>query len=81
MLLTTDELRSLTNRTQPAAHARVLARLGVPFHRHPFDGTLVVVRTAVERVLGASVTNNEQPEVFDVNLEAIRAHGSKAHTR
>lgn len=52
MLLTSDELRELTERIQSDAQARELDALGIPYRRRR-DKSLVVMRTVVETVLGA----------------------------
>ncbi|MBT2322565.1 DUF4224 domain-containing protein [Variovorax paradoxus] len=48
-----EELRRITRRKQPAAQARFLAAMRVPYRRR-CDGTLLVGRTAMEQaMLGA----------------------------
>lgn len=77
-----DELEQLLHRQRPTAQARVLTMLGIPFLRHPLDGTIIVARAALERALA----HNQAPAAADnvipmVNVEAIRAHGKTAKTR
>lgn len=47
MWLTESELADLTHRTKPAAQARALRDMGIPYHRRP-DGTLVVLRRTLD---------------------------------
>lgn len=54
--LTDAELLMITHLTQPAAQARALDRLRVPYARR-IDGTLLVGRDAMNRALGASTQN------------------------
>ena len=51
MLLTADELVELTGKTRRAMQRDVLDALGIPFKTRP-DGTLVVLRVAVQAALG-----------------------------
>lgn len=48
--LSDEELQELTDRVRPAAQARALEELRIPFKRRP-DGSLVVGRLAVENAL------------------------------
>ncbi|WP_366103024.1 DUF4224 domain-containing protein [Ottowia sp.] len=50
--LTELELRDATHRVRPSAQARALQSMGVPFRRR-LDGTLLVGREAIARVLEA----------------------------
>jgi hypothetical protein len=52
MFLAPDELRTLTGRTRPSAQARWLKAQGIKMLVRP-NGSLVVLRTAVEDSLGA----------------------------
>jgi hypothetical protein len=47
MFLSDTQVRELTKRQRPAAQARVLVHLGIPFLRRP-DGTLVVLAIHVQ---------------------------------
>ena len=51
MVLTPDELVSLTTEERRSAQRRVLEALGIPHKVRP-DGSLVVLRVAVEIALG-----------------------------
>lgn len=58
LILSDNELVQATHREQPAAQARALTRIGVPFQRRP-DGTLLVSRAAFDRALsGGTMTPN-----------------------
>lgn len=79
LTLSPDELRELTRRDRPAAQARVLAALGVPFKAHPTDGVLVVSRMAAEKALGTTVEVQEnQPIEWDLNMEGFKRGTPKA---
>ncbi len=52
--LSDAELRDATHRKQSRAQAAALTRIGVPFKRRP-DGTLLVSREAIARVLAGDV--------------------------
>lgn len=81
LVLEADELERITRRRRPAAQARILRMLGVPFARHPVDGTILVATTAAARALGdnASPASDQAPAA--VNVEALRARGEKARNR
>lgn len=51
--LSDEELQELTGKERPAAQARALKALGVPYKPRP-DGTLVVGRLAVENALAGA---------------------------
>jgi hypothetical protein len=51
LLLDPAELRELTGKTRGDAQCRVLERMGIAHKRRP-DGTIAVLRTQVEAVLG-----------------------------
>ena len=57
--LSDAELVEVTHLRQPHAQARALTRIGVPFKRRP-DGTLLVGRTALERVLSGVQAQPQQ---------------------
>lgn len=58
--LTPDELRELTGCRRSDAQARALEHMGIPFSARP-NGTLAVLRTVVERALGADGTMAPTP--------------------
>ncbi len=45
--LTDDEVRELTHRERPAAQARALDAVGIPYRRR-LDGTLLVIRDDIK---------------------------------
>lgn len=51
MFLNNEQLRNLTNKQRPSAQARELLRLGIK-HGIRGDGSIVVMETAVDAVLG-----------------------------
>ncbi|NMF99549.1 DUF4224 domain-containing protein [Aromatoleum toluolicum] len=51
MFLNAQEVRDLTGRQRVTAQAKALDSMGIPYRRRP-DGTLAVLRTAVEAILG-----------------------------
>ena len=77
MILSPSDLAELTRRERPAAQARVLQRLGIPFKIHPSDGVLLVAKDAVIAALGAAATDDVVPE-FEVNVHALRERYGKA---
>lgn len=53
MILSPDDIATLTGRQRPRAQRGVLEALGVPYKVRP-DGSLVVARAAVDIVLGVN---------------------------
>lgn len=65
LLLSDDELVELTGRRRSDAQERELSHLGVP-HGRRSDGSLVVLRSVVEHLLGAAAsgaTMRAEPQV------------------
>jgi hypothetical protein len=56
MFLTDDELVQLTRRTRRASQRQVLAAMGIE-HRPRPDGSLVVLRSHVEKLLDGALAN------------------------
>lgn len=54
LVLADEELRTVTHLKQPAAQARFLDRMRVPYRRRA-DGTLLVGRSAMERAMLADI--------------------------
>lgn len=83
MILTAKELRELTLRQRPAAQARILANMGIPFHVHPIDGVLLVARSAVAAKLGTAdvTTSVDTPPEYEVNTQEINRHGKTSRSR
>lgn len=80
LILTADDLIAITRRTRPSGQRRVLDALDIPYRVHPFDGTLIVARAAVETMLGVQPGPEPEP-VYEVNVEAIRNHGKASASR
>ena len=81
MILSPSDLAELTRRERPAAQARILRRLGIPFKIHPADGVLLVAKEAVSAALIGVAANDGGPR-FEVNIQAIRGmHGKTPHAR
>jgi hypothetical protein len=78
LILTEHEIRSLTRRERPAAQARVLDRLGVPFRRHPVDGVLLVPKASAVAALGGEVPLDLLPQ-YEIRREAF-TRGKKTAT-
>lgn len=60
MLLSVDELVELTGKTRRGAQGDVLRALGIPFKARP-DGSLVVLRDAVQAALGYATAKERSP--------------------
>jgi hypothetical protein len=80
LILSPSDLAELTRRERPAAQARVLQRLGIPFKIHPSDGVLLVAKDAATAALVGLATPDVVPQL-EVNVQAIRErHGTAPHT-
>jgi len=71
MFLTKDELEELTNRVIPSAQHRMLQAMGIEHKRRP-DGTVVVLKSHVEQVLGARAATQAQKLTVVPNWSAVR---------
>lgn len=60
ILLGQDEIEELTARKRPSAQRDVLLQLAIPFKIRP-DGSIVVLRAAMEAALGYAQTNQRPP--------------------
>jgi hypothetical protein len=60
--LTPDELRLLCGKNRSDALRRALDRMGIKYARRP-DGMPVVSRRHIERVLGANMGGQREPEL------------------
>jgi hypothetical protein len=76
VILTPDEIATLTGRQRPRAQRGVLEALGVPYKTRP-DGSLVVARVAVDIALGvsASAPTSSRPRL---HLPEVRRATAKA---
>jgi hypothetical protein len=70
MFLDQHELIALTGRQRSDAQARILRALGLE-HRVRPDGTLVVLRAHVERLLGADAPGREHAQPIEPDWSAI----------
>lgn len=61
LMLTRDELQSLTGRRRSDAQCRELVALGIPFKIRR-DGSPAVLRVAAELALGGRGTTPREPE-------------------
>ena len=62
MFLTDDEIVQLTKRTRRASQRMVLASMGIE-HRPRPDGSLVVLRSHVEKLLDSALANAKMRSV------------------
>ena len=72
MLLNSDEVRELTDRIQHSAQARVLRAMGIE-HRSRPDGSLAVLRSHAEEVIGGASGASKKPKEFKPNWAAANA--------
>lgn len=72
MFLNEEEIYSLTKRIHHKAQAKVLAQLGIEHKVRP-DGTLVVLASHVERVLGGEVGGKSKKPAAEPNWGALNA--------
>jgi hypothetical protein len=77
LVLSPSDLVELTRRERPAAQARVLRHLGIPFKIHPSDGVLLVAKDAATAALGRMAAPDVVPQ-FEVNVRAIKERHGKA---
>lgn len=75
MFLTDQELVALTHRKQWAAQVKILRAMGIE-HRTRGDGTVVVLKSHVEQVLGAKPTAVEKPRT-EPNWKALERFKAK----
>lgn len=61
LVLSCDELVELTNRKRSDAQVATLKHMGIPFAARP-DGSLVVLRSVAEALLGATMPALIEPE-------------------
>lgn len=71
MFLTDDEIEALTGRKRKPAQARVLTFLGVEHKMRP-DGSLVVLRSQVEKVLGDAVVNTKAKKKTAPDFDMVK---------
>lgn len=71
ILLTGDELAELTQRQRASKQREVLLQLAIPFKIRP-DGSLVVLRAAMEAALGHHAQANHKPSSPAVRVREAR---------
>lgn len=71
MFLTREEVAALTARVQHSAQRKVLNIMGIEYRMRP-DGSIVVLRTHVEQVLGGFPTSRKGT-VIEPNWGALNA--------
>lgn len=69
MFLTTEEIAALTNRIRRSAQIRALRHLGIE-HKVRADGSVVVLRSHVEHILGGDPTPARQ-KIQEPNWSAL----------
>ena len=84
MFLTDDEVKELTGKSRRASQVKVLNSLGI-IHKIRPDGSLLILRSHVEQLLGGKLTSREREEErqakqktarqreFEASLAAMRA--------
>jgi hypothetical protein len=81
LVITPEELTSLTDRNRPTTQARILTAMGIPLKVHPVDGTTKESRAAVEHALGGPGDQAPANQEFDVNVARLSKHWKTANTR
>lgn len=64
MILSEAEIRELTGKVQSNAQARALGLMGIEHRQRP-DGSVVVLRAHLEKVLGGSVVSAKRKTAPD----------------
>ena len=72
MLLTRKELQSLTHRVRPSAQLRALRFMGIEARQRP-DGTVAVLRTAVESSMGGDTATQNKTKPVEPDWKALDA--------
>jgi len=70
MVLESDELASLTHKVRASAQVKALRFMGIE-HRIRPDGTVAVLRTHVEQVLGVLPAEKRKPPANEPNWAGI----------
>lgn len=70
MFLTDDEVHDLTKRSRPSAQSRALKSMGIEHKIRP-DGSIAVLRSHVERVMGEGATSGKPPRKTQPNLSLV----------
>jgi len=72
LTLTPEELIDLTHRTRPKAQLRALRAMGIEARQRP-DGSVAVLRTAVEASMGGATPNRNTIRKTEPDWEALDA--------
>jgi hypothetical protein len=70
VFLTPEELESLTHRVRPSAQICALRRMGIESRQRP-DGSVVVLRSAVEIAMGGVVPGRIAKSRVEPNWKAL----------
>lgn len=76
LILDSDEVGALTDRTQHAAQARVLRAMGIEHRARP-DGSLAVLRSHVEEVMGGGKHSRRKKPEPEINWSGINASSAQ----
>lgn len=71
MFLTEEELYSLTHKQRPSAQLKALRAMGIDFKERP-DGTVAVLRTAVEATMGGAIAADKN-KIYEPDWNALNA--------
>jgi hypothetical protein len=78
LILDSEEIHALTMRVQHAAQARVLNAMGIEHRTRP-DGSIAVLRSHVEQVMGGPTTKRKKdPEINWSGINAPRTQHGKS---
>lgn len=72
MFLTEEEIKDLTQRVQHQAQAKMLNALGLT-HKVRSDGSLLVLRSHVEKELGGAPAARSKAKVVEPNWDGVNA--------
>lgn len=70
MILSPQEIYQLTHLKNPSAQLRYLAKLGIEARRRP-DNTVLVLRSAVEAVLGGVSSTQKEGKQTEPDWSAL----------
>lgn len=70
IVLTQDEVQSLTGRHRKDAQVKALRFMGIE-HRVRPDGSVAVLKAHIDQVLGGSITRSSKPHRTEPNWAAL----------
>ena len=70
IVLTQDEVQSLTGRHRKDAQVKALRFMGIE-HRVRPDGSVAVLKAHIDQVLGGSITRSSKPHRAEPNWAAL----------